>query len=585
MVVSQPAKRRQWVEATISPPSKATRPPKGRLEQLIEPHGPGLSKADRHSAQLLAALALSITLAGLCATIIELFTVPNFARDAVFIVSGIAVMPAVYMLARRNRVKLGATLFASLAFGVCLAVGLRTPSNPGWMVMPLLGPLLAALFLSLRGTLIICGVGMAILITVLVARRADLSNAHYTIVPASYSFLAGLTVIAQWHRARLERLRQAEMRERDAALAETRRMEAVGRVAGGVAHDFNNILTVIQANTAMMQRTGQAPAERVAEMTLAAERAASQLLAFTKREVVVLEAVDLNSLIRDISMLLERLTGETIELTLDLAVDIPAVRGDPTQLEQILLNLVANAKDAMPDGGAIVVGTAYAQDTHLVSLRVQDNGQGMDTETASQVFEPFFSTKGEGGTGLGLATVLQIVHGHGGRVRISSEVSMGTVVEVLLPESKRTSQSLDVTSSRALGVAAASARSTGRVLLVEDEELVRNAVAEMLRSLGFEVEAAGSVWEAEVLAKNTGAFDLVVTDQGLPDGKGAELLCRLFECKVARRGVVVSGQADPNDMDLTTMGDKGCFLAKPFGASELYDALHKIGASALAPIQ
>jgi PAS domain S-box-containing protein len=364
------------------------------------------------------------------------------------------------------------------------------------------------------------------------------------------------------------RLQAEAERERLAnQLQQAQRLESLGQLAGGIAHDFNNLLAVI-INYAAFVSGGlrgaagdsddarQALSRDVEQIRSAAERAAHlthQLLAFARREVVQPEVVDVNDLVGAVEQLLRRTLGEHVELHSSLEPDLRAVLIDPGQLEQILVNLAVNARDAMPDGGTLRIDTANVDvDEHYaasrpdllpgphVRLRVSDTGIGMSPETARRVFDPFFTTKPAGqGTGLGLATVYGIIQQAGGRAQIYSEPDVGTTFTVLLPASEQM-------SAPARQLEPAAGVGEGTILLAEDEQALREITRRILAAAGYQVIVAANGPEALAAAgAHDGAIDLLLSDVIMPRMPGPELAERLLEQRPSVGVLLMSGFAQP----------------------------------------
>jgi PAS domain S-box-containing protein len=369
-----------------------------------------------------------------------------------------------------------------------------------------------------------------------------------------------------------------EQRAREQRFRETEKMQVIGRLAGSVAHDFNNLLTIILgcATLAEQEITEESPAHPlIKEISGAGERAAAltrQLLAFSRRQVIDLRVVDPNRVILGMAQLLERLLGDDVRVTLELSPALRLVRGDVGQLEQIVMNLCTNARDAMPQGGEIVVRTETSTDPGepeghdparaWVHLTIADRGDGMDPATLGQAFEPLFTTKEIGrGTGLGLSTVQAIVSQSGGRVAIVSEVDRGTTVHVWLP-------ALDIGQAAPTATPAekTAPRGAETVLLVEDEPGVRALCDNVLRSLGYAVIVAGP-GEAERAAEgHRGTIDLLVTDVVMPGLRGPSIAATVRHSSPRARVLYVSGYID----EVLSMPAPGAgFLAKPFTPLEL----------------
>ncbi len=360
--------------------------------------------------------------------------------------------------------------------------------------------------------------------------------------------------IAERRRAE-EALRRSEER-----LRQSQKLEAVGRLAGGVAHDFNNLLSVILSYAELLLRRLE-PAERfrdeLSEIQCAGRRAADltrQLLAFSRQQVLDPTILDVNEVIAGVSGMLARLLGEDIDLEL-LRSPCPAkVRADRGQLEQVLLNLVVNARDAMPDGGKLTIETARveldetqafgqlgAQHGAYVLLLVSDTGVGMDEVTRARAFEPFYTTKERGkGTGLGLSTVFGIVTQSGGGIRLESEPGAGATFRIYLPRAEG-----EVESPRPAATDRDLPGGTETILLVEDEDQVRAVAGSILRSAGYQVLAARSAAEALLLVEShAGRIDLLLTDVVMPKMTGRQLAERVLAIRPGIRVLFMSGYTD-----------------------------------------
>ncbi len=385
---------------------------------------------------------------------------------------------------------------------------------------------------------------------------------------------------------------ETELRESELQLRQSQKMDAIGRLAGGVAHDFNNLLTVILGYCDAMLETLVAPdpmRHAAEEIKSAAERAAAltrQLLAFSRKQMLEPRELDLNVALAGTGRLLRRLIGEDIELELKLDPDLGRVVADEQQVQQVIMNLAINARDAMPRGGRLTLATANARldasYAHLhpplppgeyVMLTVSDTGLGMDAETRSRVFEPFFTTKEQGkGTGLGLATVYGIVKQSGGYIWVYSEPGQGTVFKIYLPR-------LDASSLVGEGVAAASRLSAGTetVLLVEDEAMVRDLLRGALEGRGYRVLAAGSGEQAlEVASAHRGPLHLLVTDVVMPGMRGPELATRLGPLHPELRVLHVSGYADDAALRHGVREGSTAFLQKPFTVEALVRKIREV---------
>ena len=383
---------------------------------------------------------------------------------------------------------------------------------------------------------------------------------------------------------------EEERRRLDLRLREAERMETVGRLAGGVAHDFNNILTVILGfcETALDQVDPSGPVRpHLEEAIKAARRAADvtrQLLGFSRKQVISRRVLDLDAHLSALEPALRRVATERIEVTLSSARDLWPICMDPAQVDQILINLVANARDAIPAGGRVAIATANvsldeafcAERDELevgdyVQLSVSDDGSGMDETTLRNAFVPFFTTKQEGrGTGIGLASVYGIVTQNRGRVEIESEVGRGTTVRVYLPRW----QGDEPAGLPEPSVAAVPARGDETVLLVEDDDDVRMATRMLLAQLGYTILEAATPAEALRLCEaHPGAIDLLLTDVVMPQMGGVELAERVRALRPGIAALFVSGYANHSIADLGTRGGAVHYLAKPFGRSSLAAAI------------
>jgi len=359
--------------------------------------------------------------------------------------------------------------------------------------------------------------------------------------------------------------------ERDAArirLLEAQRMEPVGRLAGGVAHDFNNLLTVMTSVAAMLRDVDD-EGERAMlldELDAAAMRASqmtSQLLAFSRRREGKPRVFDLARVVAELAPVLSRLIGDAIDLDVETMDDVAPVRAAPGQLEQVVLNLAVNARDAMPQGGRLVL--RCERDDENICLVVEDTGVGMSPETAQSAFSPFFTTK-PSGTGIGLATVADIIEACGGAIALDSEPGKGTRFVIRLPEQARDS----LVESGA--IRRARPTTPGRILLVDDDDLVRRTTRRLLEHGGFEVTAVADGLEALSLIESQGeegGFDLVVSDMMMPRMGGHALVDELAERCFERPVVLISGNVDVKPASLDRVGFPIAFLPKPFTADDL----------------
>ncbi len=379
----------------------------------------------------------------------------------------------------------------------------------------------------------------------------------------------------------LTRTKELEMQLRQA-----QKMEAVGRLAGGIAHDFNNLLTAIAGYSEFLIEglEDERLRRHADEIRKAAARAASltaQLLAFSRRQMLQPRVLDLNAVVSDMNMLLRRLIGEDVELITLLDPAVGFVRADPTQVEQVIVNLAVNARDAMPNGGSITIETSdvATEEGEFVELCMADTGIGMTESERQQLFDPFFTTK-EGGTGLGLATVYGIVEQSGGTIEVESAPGMGSSFRIRLPRAKAP---LEVVAS---GPAApAPARGDEMILLVEDETVVRHLVAEILETTGYTVMQAGDGPSAlELLRRHAGKLDLLVTDVVMPGMSGPEVAQAVTSMRPGTIVLYTSGYTD------SAIGHHGvlepgiAFLQKPFSADDLTRKVRALLDEAAIPV-
>jgi PAS domain S-box-containing protein len=367
---------------------------------------------------------------------------------------------------------------------------------------------------------------------------------------------------------------------------QAQKIESIGRLAGGIAHDFNNLLVPIIGYVELALMDLSAENKLYDDLTIvrrAAERGANltrQILAFSRKQVLSMEIVDLNEVVEAFQKMIQRLIGENIELQTFLTPSPYAINADRGQLEQVLMNLVINARDAIPNGGKLTIETSntfldedyvkkYADAQppgHYVMLSVSDTGQGMDAETRKQIFEPFFTTKEAGkGTGLGLATVFGIIKQHGGNIWVYSEVGNGTTFKIYLPRAEQT-----VKTNEAIAQAESSLYGVETVLVVEDEEMVRNLICESLQAHGYQTIEARNPQEAvQQVANHQGTIHLLLTDVIMPGMNGRELQQQLAAIRPDIRTLYMSGYTDNVIVHHGILYEGVNFLQKPFTIHKL----------------
>jgi two-component system, cell cycle sensor histidine kinase and response regulator CckA len=362
---------------------------------------------------------------------------------------------------------------------------------------------------------------------------------------------------------------------------QAQKMEAVGRLAGGIAHDFNNLMQAILGYINLLDRRlplGDPNHEAVEQIQKSLAHASSltrQLLAFSRKQVLTPKLLPLNTAVSDMNHLLQRVLGETIQLKLKLAMPVPWIRADPGQMEQLILNLAINARDAMPQGGTLGIETSnieFRRETALASgriaagsyavLRISDTGHGMSPEVQAHLFEPFFTTKGNGkGTGLGLSNVYGVVKQSGGEITVNTQEGRGTTFEIYLPRFDGSVAEVEPPPV----LPAQTTHGTETVLLVEDEELVRMMLVEVLKAADYNVlDARHGADALELAERHQGPIDLLVTDMTMPGFSGSELARRLAIPRPNMRVLFISGYTDVEVSQLGKVNQPVQYLQKPF---------------------
>jgi signal transduction histidine kinase/ActR/RegA family two-component response regulator len=452
------------------------------------------------------------------------------------------------------------------------------------------------MLLSLGALAVLIGALMAFILSrqitrplerlVLATRQLQRGDFESQIAVVGTDEVADLTVA-------FEEMRSSLLQSRE-GLLRSARLEAVGRLAGGVAHDFNNLVMIIKGYSDLLLDTATPQAKPyLEEIKNAGERASGltrQLLAFSRKQVLEPQVLDPNQTVRSMVKMLQILIGEDIELVTNLAKQIGRVEADPGQLEQVIMNLAVNARDAMPNGGKLMIETqscdldeSYASAHSDVSpgtyvlTTVTDTGSGMSTETLEHMFEPFFTTKEPGkGTGLGLATVYGIVEQSRGHIAVSSKVGEGTTFKIYLPSLDK---SVTLPAARQAGGAP---KGDGTILLVEDEAALRVLAAESLTRLGYTVLQAGNGLEALAVAdQHPGKIDVVVTDVVMPRMGGPELVEKLLPKRERFLVIFMSGYTDAAALENAKIGSGAILLHKPFSNELLAQRISEVRQNAV----
>jgi nitrogen-specific signal transduction histidine kinase/FixJ family two-component response regulator len=404
-----------------------------------------------------------------------------------------------------------------------------------------------------------------------------LTTASFSDGPATIAFVLDLT-----ERKRVEQA----LAESELQLNQAQKMDAIGRLAGGVAHDFNNLLSLILNYTGFVMKDvpeGDPRRSDLAQIKKAAERAAAltrQLLAFSRKQVLQPVELDLNQIVGGMEEMLQRMLGEDVDFVQMLAPDLGLTLADPGQIEQFLMNLVVNARDAMPDGGKLTIETANVEldEEHAASfvgmnpgsfvrLAVTDTGCGIDQQIQARIFEPFFTTKEKDkGTGLGLSTVFGIVRQSGGDIRVASEPGQGSKFSIYLPRELSGAVATPIPHAPAPG----QATGTETVLVVEDEEDLRSVARRILVDAGYSVlSAAGGMEALRMCEQHKGKIHLVLTDVIMPGMSGKALADRLAETFPGTKVLFMSGYTDDAIAHHGVLDSGTHFLAKPFVAADL----------------
>ena len=533
---------------------------------------------ERRVSELIGALIVAIIAIDLLAVVGRWLLAPSLVMQDVPIAAAAVVnLALIFALNRTRHARLAAFLFCFTFVWLNIVEGLQRPEGPVWYALIPLAATLGAAVLRFRTALALAGLGMMGVLVVL--GRVEVSTDRGTLIVMYVALASAAALGVAAFRGSIERERRVEFERLTQQLASTERLESIGRLAGGIAHDFNNLLAVILASADAV-RAGDS--EGLDDIVAAGDRATlltKQLLAFSRQPGRRTVNVAIDEAIIAVRPLLRRLLPENIEFVFKLEARAH-VRLEEQQLEQLLFNLAANARDAMPDGGRLtiessldVVPLAAAPGRvpgEYVVLRISDSGVGMDPKTQAHALEPFFTTKSPGkGTGLGLATVHGIVRQAGGFLELDSAAGRGTRFVVGLPRSS-------AAADAQLPPVAALGRVAGRVLLVEDEPLLMRATARLLSGLGLTVVTATRAEDVpRALAASPGRLALVVTDVVMPGQSGVELVQQLRASQPDLPVLLLSGYSPDSLGELLTTARTG-FLAKPFATRALGEAVHEL---------
>lgn len=521
---------------------------------------------ERGSARLLAACiaALGLVFGGLD------IILSNIRPGYVVPFQGYAMLLASYALSRSVYYLWGAVLTTSMFPLVALSMVIAgTPDEVRPFSYALLAPFFASLFLGVRGATIFSFITPAAVALGPLAFGVKLDDYVDTLAA---NVMGGLVAVSYaLHRDWVEQRRNEVNARHEAEIIHMQKMEAIGRMAGGIAHDFNNLLTVIAGGTELLSRSSDRKEIKLIESaTRSAQELTERLLTLSRQQVVGSETVDVAEALERTQQLLSRIIGEDVRLEVLVDPAIGSVNLSKGQLQQVLLNLATNARDAMPRGGVLTF-EAQQHVGDMVRLTVRDTGGGMPESVRAKIFEPFFTTKRVGeGTGLGLAMVFGLVSQAGGTIEVESKLGEGTNFVLLLPRAQPVVEEPVALSDRRplLGGTA-----RGRILLVEDDAGVRELCRSVLRKEGFEVLAAAEPQEAlELFSKSKEPCDLVITDVVMPGMSGPALVDALREFDPDLPALFVSGYAPE---EVVGEGFSGAFLPKPFRPTEL---LRKVSA-------
>ncbi len=525
---------------------------------------------ERLRARLLATFCVVLIPVGLGSAFVQRLVVPGFEMAFLQILAAVAVFAAIYVLARSRHHCIAARLGAVVPVAMATAIGLSAPEDRIWYAFMVLGVLFAGMFATTRFAVLVAVAGAASI--AVVSRLQPAFSDPGLWVPALFFFVgfSALLIVALRMRDRIDDARRRALADAQAVAARAQRFEAVAQLSAGLAHDFNNVLSALYGLIDELSDGGPAPREAVEDLRAVARKASDltrKVADFGRRMEPRRDPLDLGRVVEAAMPLLDRLCRSDGVAVVYRGPDGPEpwIRGEAMLVEQILLNLVTNARDASRSGQTIRISVAAEGDEAV--LRVADEGKGIEAAVLRRIFEPFFSTRGRGdGSGLGLAIVRRFTEQLGGTVRVDSRVGSGTTFEVRLPriEPPR-SEEHPVASSRP-----GAANEGRRILVVDDEPLVARAVARMAGQLGhpvdLETSAVGALARIEA---DPDAYAVLVTDVSMPEMGGGRLADRARALAPHLRVLFVSGQPEDTLVDLGVAPSPLNFLAKPFTEEQL----------------
>ena len=535
--------------------------------RLTEPAAELTTVSARERARWLASLLVVRVPVGFISGLVQLATIPGFAPTFAMMCGALAILTATYAAVRIRYYRVGAWVASLTPVAACAGVGANNPGDQVWYAFMLIGVLLASMLLTLAEACIVAAACIGTAIAVVVATPELHVAGIYVPILALHAVVSVLVLATAHQRNVLEARRRGELEASERRRREAERLETLGRLAGGIAHDFNNLLSVVLLNAGCLGNS-----ESNKKFTDEIERAADlgakliqQMLEFARKQPIEPIPVCPGALVSELAPILARLAGPSVSLEIDATGTSAHVCADPSQLEQVVLNHVANARDAVRGRGRVTltVDDIVAAGADRVRIAVSDDGPGIAADVIDHIFEPFFTTRrDEGGTGLGLATVQGIVLGAGGTLTVDARPGAGATFTALLP---------------IVEVAAAATTPPpvppGIILVVDDDLIARRTATRCLVSEGFRVLTADSGEAAlQVHAEHSDAIAVVVTDVLMPGMGGRELAQRLRDRRPELKILMASAFERPIDLGGAVDG----FFAKPFTAEPLAQAIRQL---------